>query len=101
MEVSSFIMLFTVFSTATSLCTEACKKLLNEAKISYASNVLAFVIACVVGIAGTAIYYVFCSIEFNIVNVICMILMGIVTSIGATVGYDKVKQTIEQLSFKV
>lgn len=100
MSVTLFITLLTAFSTITSVCTECFKKLLNEAKIVYATNILVFVIACVVGIGGTAIYYVLCSIEFNITNVICMVLMGLASSIGAMVGYDKVIQTITQLKFK-
>lgn len=100
MSVTLFITLLTAFSTITSVCTECFKKLLNDAKIVYATNILVFVIANVVGIGGTAIYYVLCSIEFNITNVICMVLMGLASSIGAMVGYDKVIQTITQLKFK-
>ena len=53
-------------------------------------------IACIVGIGGTAIYYVLAGVAFTSVNVICMILMGLATAIGAMVGYDKVIQTIKQ-----
>lgn len=97
MNVTLFITLLTTFSTITSLCTSGCKKILDEVKIHYASNVLAFVIACIVGISGTAAYYVISSIEFNAMNIVCMILMGVATSVGAMVGYDKVMQTIGQV----
>lgn len=100
MNITLFITLLTVFSTVTSVCTEGCKKLLDDLKVTYASNILAFVIACVIGIGGTAIYYMIGSIEFNATNVVCMILMGVATSIGAMVGYDKVIQTIEQIKIK-
>lgn len=100
MSVTLFITLLTVFSTVTSVCTEGCKKLLDDLKVTYASNILAFIIACIVGIGGTVIYYVLCSIEFNTINVVCMILMGFATSIGAMVGYDKVIQTINQIKMK-
>lgn len=101
MNIASFITLLTVFSTATSLCTEACKKMLDEIKVSYASNILAFIIASIVGICGTAIYYILASIDFNAINITCMILMGLVTAVAATVGYDKVMQTISQLKNKI
>ena len=97
MNITLFVSLLTIFSAVTSLCTECCKKILDEIKVPYASNVLAFVIACIVGVGGTFVYYVLESIEFNIVNITCMILMGFSTSIGAMVGYDKVVQTIQQL----
>lgn len=97
MTVSVFIILFAVFSTITGLCTEAAKKLLDEYSITYSSNVLAFVIACIVGIAGTCVYYVYNEIPFTPVGILTVVLMGIASSIGAMVGYDKVKQTITQI----
>lgn len=97
MNITLFITLLTAFSAITGVLTECCKKLLDELKIVYASNILAFVVACVVGVGGTAIYYILGSIEFNLINVVCMLLMGLATSVGAMVGYDKVVQTITQL----
>jgi hypothetical protein len=97
MNVTLFIALLTMFSTITGVVTEGCKKLLNEAAVSYSSNILAFIVACIVGVSGTAVYYILNSIEFNIVNIICMFLMGLATSVGAMVGYDKVVQTITHL----
>ena len=58
MTVPMFITLLTAFSAISSLCTEAFKKMFDSAGIKYASNILVFIIACVVGIGGTAIYYV-------------------------------------------
>ena len=101
MDITLFIALLTMFSVITSVFTEGCKKLLDETTISYSSNVLAFIVACVVGIGGTSVYYVLNSIEFSIVNIVFMILMGLATSIGAMVGYDKVIQTIGQLKNKI
>ncbi len=97
MNVTLFITLLTVFSTITSVITEGCKKILDDTTISYSSNVLAFIVACIVGVSGTGVYYVLNSIDFNLANIVCMMLMGVATSIGAMVGYDKVVQTIGQL----
>ena len=101
MNVTLFVTLFTIFSTVTGVCTEGCKKLLDDMKVSYASNILAFIIACVIGVGGTGIYYILSSIEFNVINIVYMLLMGIVTALGAMVGYDKVIQTIEQVKSKI
>ena len=100
MTTSLFVTLLTVFSAVTSVCTEAGKKILDDMDIHYSANLLAFIIACVVGIFGTAAAYVLCSIDFNAINVVCMLLMGVATSVGATVGYDKVMQTISQIKIK-
>jgi len=101
MNITLFISLLTMFSTLTGIITEGCKKLLDGTTISYSSNVLAFIIACIVGMGGTSVYYVLNSIEFNLINIVCMMLMGLATSIGAMVGYDKVIQTIGQLKNKI
>lgn len=97
MTVSLFIMLLTVFSVVTGIVTEGAKKLLAETSFKCPNNILAFIISCIVGIGGTAVYYVLGSIPFTTVNVVCMLLMGLATSMGAMVGYDKVIQTIEQM----
>lgn len=96
MTLTLFLGLLAAFSTITGICTEGIKKLLDENKVSYSSNMLAFVVSCVVGIGGTAVNYVMSGIPFNAPNVICMVLMGLATSMGAMVGYDKVIQTVKQ-----
>ena len=100
MDVTLFIALLTAFSAITSLCTEGFKKLLDGIGIYYSSNVLAFLVACIVGAGGTGVYYILNSIEFtmaNIVFMVLMVLMGLATSMTAMVGYDKVVQTITQI----
>lgn len=101
MTITVFNTLLIIFSTITGFITEGFKKLLDGEKVSYSSNILAFIIACLVGISGTGVYYVFSSIEFNATNIVCMGLMGLATSIGAMIGYDKVIQTVEQIKNKI
>lgn len=100
MTTTLFITLFTLFSTITGLCTQGIKKLLDDASIKYSSNVVAIIISCIVGIGGTAIYYALNSINFTSTNIICMILMGFVSAMGAMTGYDKIIQTIKQFKSK-
>lgn len=100
MTVTMFIALLTMFATVTSICTEGVKKILNEMNVAYASNLLASIIACVIGIGGTAVYYILFSMAFTPANIVCMILMGVATAFGAMVGYDKVVQAIEQMGKK-
>lgn len=100
MTVTMFIALLTMFATVTSICTEGVKKILNELNVAYASNLLASIIACVIGVGGTAVYYILFSMAFTPANIVCMILMGVATAFGAMVGYDKVVQAIEQMGKK-
>lgn len=94
MTVELFLTLLVFFSTATSLATEAFKKLLGD-RVPY--NILVLIIAMVVGCVGVSIYYVIYGIELNAINIIYIILMGIANWIGAMVGYDKIKQLISQI----
>lgn len=98
MNVAVFMMLLTAFSTVTSLTVQALKKILDEHGTKYASNALVCIVAGVVGIGGTAVYYVLGNIAFSSANVILMVLMGLAVSIGSMVGYDKVIQTIKQFA---
>lgn len=100
MTVATFITLLTIFSTVTGLAVEAIKKILDEKKKTYSSNILACIVACVIGISGTGVYYVFMAIPFTAINIICMVIMGGASAIGAMVGYDKVIQTIGQFKNK-
>ena len=97
MNVSLFITLLTAFSTVTSLITQFVKNILDEKGKTYSSNILVAIIGCIVGVCGTGIYYILYTVEFNLINVTCMILMGLASSMGAMLGYDKVAQTIKQL----
>lgn len=98
MTTNVFIMLLTIYSVATGLVVEAIKKLLDEANKTYAPNLLAFIVAILIGTIGTILYYQLSSIAFTTNNIICAILLGCLSGIGAMVGFDKVKQLIGQLS---
>lgn len=100
MEATLFLTLFTIFSTMTGICTECCKKILDDINIVYSTNILALIVASIVGSVGTCIYYIMYSIPFNLVNIIFIVLMAISNAFGAMVGYDKIIQTIEQLKTK-
>ncbi len=100
MTIALFLTLFTAFSLITGLIVEALKKLLDETTITCPSNILACIVAMIVGVGGTSIAYVFMGITFSTANVICMILMGVAVSVGSMIGYDKVVQTIKQFAKK-
>ena len=99
MTVAMFLTLLSAFSILTGLFTEGYKKIVSDKEnISY--NVVALIIALIIGCTGTAIYYQLSSIPFTINNNICIFLMGIFSALGAMVGYDKVKEAIVQITSK-
>ena len=86
-----------VCAVLTALLTEGLKKFLDEMKISYASNIVVLIVALLIGCGATALYYVNYQVPFNALNSVYLALMGIANWLGAMVGYDKVKQAIEQI----
>lgn len=100
MNTTIFLMLLSAFSVVSGLVTEAIKKLVSDkANLSY--NMVALIVALVVGCGGCAIYYQLNGILFDVNNVIYMVLMGFASSLVSMLGYDKVRQCVEQLTGKV
>lgn len=97
MTVTTFLILLTVFAAMTALVTEAVKKFLDGQNVCYAPNVVVLIVALIIGCGGTAVYYVNYQVSFNALNSIYLALMGVANWVGAMVGYDKVKQAVEQL----
>lgn len=99
MTTTQFLILLSAFSVISGLVTEAVKKLVNDkANLSY--NIIALIVALIVGSFGTAIYYQLNSIEFTVNNIIYMVLMGFASGLCSMISYDKVKQAILQISGK-
>lgn len=97
MNLQAFIILLTIFATVTSLLTEAVKSFLDAQKIRYASNIVVLVIAMAAGCAGAMLYYYIFAVPFTPLNCIMAVFLGLANWVGAMVGYDKVKQALEQI----
>ncbi len=97
MNLQAFIILLTVCATVTSLLTEVVKSFFEMQKIRYASNVVVLVIAVIVGCAGATVYYYIFAVPFTALNCIMAVFLGLANWVGAMVGYDKVKQALEQM----
>ncbi len=100
MTVQTFLMLLTVFSTVTSFVTEALKKLLDSVGIKYASNIVVLIGAALTGGIGTPVFYIISGTDWNFANITCIFIMIIANWLGATLGYDKVTQAIQQFKKK-
>lgn len=97
MTTSIFLLLLSLFATITCLITEGIKKMAKDkANLSY--NIVALIIALIVGCVGCGVYYQLNGIVFTTNNIIYMILMGFSSGLVSMVGFDKVKQTIEQIA---
>lgn len=97
MTVTVFLIILMACAAITSLLTEGIKKFLDEQRVTYTSNLLVLIIAVIVGCGATALYYVNYQVPITALNAVYLALMGIANWLGATLGYDKVRQTIAQI----
>ena len=99
MTTTTFLMLLSSFSVLSGLVTEGIKKLISDkANMSY--NIIALVVALVIGGAGSAVYYQLNAIPFNLDNIIYLVLMGLASGLCSMVGFDKIKQAVDQITSK-
>jgi Na+-driven multidrug efflux pump len=96
MNTTIFLILLSSFSVISGLITEGIKKLVTD-KVNLSYNIIALITALIVGGGGTAIYYQLNTIPFTVNNIIYMILMGLASGLASMVGFDKVKQAVEQV----
>lgn len=84
-------------SLLTNLTVEGVKKLLDESKKTYSSNVLAAILSMILSCGVCAVYLVMNDVAFSMkigVEVVVLMYLGFLVS---TVGYDKVVQTLKQV----
>jgi len=98
MNLVMFVMLFAIGSLIAALLTEAFKKALDEKGVKYSTNFLALIMAGVVGIAGMIAAYIILGIPFDPVGIICIAFMAVAIWVGSMIGYDKVKQLLDQIA---
>jgi len=86
-----------IISVLTSLTVEAIKKILDEKHKEYSSNLLAVIVAAVLTFAISVGYVLYYGIPWTIQTAITMIALIFLSFLSATVGYDKIKQLLEQI----
>lgn len=99
MNTTMFLFLLSAFSVLSGLVTEGIKRFAND-RVNMSMNIVALIVALIVGSGGTAIYYQLSSIPFSVNNIVYMILMGLASGLVSMVGFDKVKQAIIQITDK-
>ena len=84
-------------SLFTGLTVEAIKKLLGDFKKKIPSNLLASAVSVILAIVFSLAYAVIKGMPMDGVYWICVGFLVFVSWLCAMCGYDKVKQTIEQI----
>lgn len=92
-----FLMILMVCSVMTSLTTEAIKKLLDEKGKKYSSNILATILSIIYAVGISVAYLILTETAFTPQIAVYIVALIILSFLCATLGYDKVVQTISQL----
>jgi predicted membrane metal-binding protein len=91
-----FLMLLLVVSVFTSLVVEGIKKFVGE-KYNASSNLIAGIVAIVLGVIVGVFYCILAQIAFNVQIIIILIALVFLSWLCAMIGYDKVVQAITQI----
>ena len=83
MNITIFGIAFIVLSTITSLLTEAVKKCLDNLGIKYISEIIVLTIDFIVSTVGSIMFYIFNSIQFNLISILAIICMIVAVFIGS------------------
>lgn len=86
-----------LISGLTTLTVEAIKKLLNDKQIAYSSNLLAAIVAVILTLCVSIAYVLYFAVPMSIQVVISVIALIYLSFLCATIGFDKIKQLIEQM----
>lgn len=99
MDTVKFLILLSSFSVISGLVTEAVKNFVADKKMM-PYNLVALISALVVGGVGTAAYYQLNAIPFTTNNIIYIVIMGLASALTSMVGFDKIKETVLQITGK-
>ena len=99
MGMDILLILMAVCAAFTGLVTEAVKHMVGEKKIS-APNILAAVVSVAVACGVSAWYVIMHDIGLDIKVVTQIIVLTALSWLCSMNGFDKVKQTIDQLMHK-
>ncbi len=86
-----------LISGLTTLTVEAIKKLLNDKQIQYSSNLLAAIVAVILTLCVSVAYVLYFAVPLSAQVIISVIALIYLSFLCATIGFDKIKQLIEQM----
>ena len=93
--IETFILGLTICATMSGLVTEAVKKTFAGFDKKVGSTTVAAICSTVVALAVCILYLLFAGVQVTVQVIAAIVVFVILSWIGSTVGYDKVKQAIE------
>jgi small basic protein len=95
-----FLIGLTICATMSGLVTEAVKKTFAKFDNKVGSTLLAAICSVIVAVAVCVLYIIYADVVFTAEIVAAIVVFVILSWIGSTVGYDKVRQAIESFGKK-
>lgn len=86
-----------LISGLTTLTVQAIKKLLNDKQVQYSSNLLAAIVAVILTLCVSVAYVLYFAVPLSVQVIISVIALIYLSFLCATIGFDKIKQLIEQM----
>lgn len=96
-SMKNFEIALTAVAIFTSLLTEGIKHILDEIGTKYKPNVLAAIMSVVTSVLFLVGYTIYYDLAVTGQLIVMGISLVILSFLCATLGYDKVKQTIKQI----
>lgn len=97
MTITIFILGITICSAFTALVTEAVKKMIGD---KANPNLIAAISSVIVALITATAYALLGNVPVDTTYIVAGILLVIFSWLGAMVGYDKLIQTIRQITGK-
>ena len=94
---TTIIAIIAIGSVLNMLLTQAIKTTYRNAGKQAPPNVIAFIDAIVCGGGVTAVFYILTGVPWTVNNIIVLVCLIFFNWLGATTGYDKLMQTLEQI----
>lgn len=85
-----------IVSALTTLTVQGIKKMLDEQGKTYKSNLLAGIVSVVLSIGSVIGYVLYYGQAFTVQTVVLMVAFAFLSWLCAMVGFDKIKQLLEQ-----
>jgi hypothetical protein len=96
----TFVLGLTICATMSGLVTEAVKKTFAGFDKKVGSTALAAICSTIVALAVCTLYILFAGVQVTAQAIATIVVFVILSWIGSTVGYDKVRQAIESFCKK-
>lgn len=98
MNITLFLILFTICEVVTPLVVEGIKTQLKGLEKEYNATLIALVVSILVsGVCGV-FAYITKGIDFTLINVFYIVFLMMANWLGATLGYDKIMQALSKIS---